>query len=360
MTVFAPPDTTIDAARLIVAHHLGTTPVVSASPDHAAAMRPGGAWVLNLPTTTPAVWGTGDDVLWASGEAFMICGAQGAGKTTIAHQLIRARLGLDDTVLGFPVGPGDARVLYLAMDRPAQAARAMRRIMTEPDRAALDERLRVWPGPPPADIAKHPGLLAELADAADADTLVIDSLKDAAIGLSDDEVGASYNRARQTVLAAGVEVLELHHQRKAGIGGGSPTSVSDVYGSVWLTSGAGSVLMLTAEPGDSIVEARHIKQPAADVGPLRIIHDHASGRSRLDAPVDLVDLAGRVGDGITATDAACRLFETPTPTRNQAEKARYRLDRLTETGQLRRIDGARGRGNATRWAPTVSAFGGAA
>ena len=61
-------------------------------------------------------------------------------------------------------------------------------------RAELDERLRIWPGPPPHDLARHPSLLARLCDQAGADTVVIDSLKDAALKLSEDEVGAAYNR----------------------------------------------------------------------------------------------------------------------------------------------------------------------
>ncbi|ADD43862.1 AAA family ATPase [Stackebrandtia nassauensis] len=345
-----------ELARLIVARHIGDVPELAAEADLHAHLKQGGAWVLDVPDRPSAVWGSGDEVLWASGEALMVCGGQGSGKTTLAHQLIRARLGLDNSLLGFPVQPGNRRVLYLGMDRPQQAARAMRRIMGETDRRILDAHLRVWPGPPPADVGKHPNTLVDLATEADADTIVVDSLKDAAVGLVDDVVGATYNRARQQALAAGIEILELHHNRKTGSSGGTPDSISDIYGSTWLTSGAGSVLMLSSEPGDAIVEARHLKQPAADCGPLRIVHDHASGRSSLDDPVDLVELAERC-DGITAADAACRLFESATPTRNQTEKARRKLDRLVETGALRRTGGGRGRGKQAAYLPVVAASG---
>jgi hypothetical protein len=40
-----------------------------------------------------------------------------------------------------------------------------------------------------------------LCEDADADTVVVDSLKDAAIGLSHDDVGSAYNRARQIAIA---------------------------------------------------------------------------------------------------------------------------------------------------------------
>ncbi len=61
---------------------------------------------------------------WVEGEALLIVGPSGVGKTTLTGQLVRARMGLGDgLVLGMPVSPG-RRVLYLAMDRPAQIARA--------------------------------------------------------------------------------------------------------------------------------------------------------------------------------------------------------------------------------------------
>ena len=63
-----------------------------------------------------------------------------------------------------------------------------------------------------------------------ASVVIVDSLKDAAVELPDDEVGALWNRAVQTTLAAGVEVLVLHHQRK-GQQGSRPKAIDDVYGS---------------------------------------------------------------------------------------------------------------------------------
>lgn len=101
------------------------------------------------------------------------------------------------------------------MDRPKQIARSFRRMVGDAWRAELDARLTVWPGPPPYDIAKYPALLLKLAREAGADTVVVDSLKDAAVGISDDDVGAGYNRARQLALVEGVQLVELHHLRKA-------------------------------------------------------------------------------------------------------------------------------------------------
>jgi len=91
----------------------------------------------------------------------------------------------------------------------------MRRMVGGAWRAELDARLSVWPGPPPYDLARYPALLLKLRQQANADTVIVDSLKDAAIGLKDDDVGAGYNRARQHATTAGVQVIELHHIRKA-------------------------------------------------------------------------------------------------------------------------------------------------
>jgi hypothetical protein len=64
-----------------------------------------------------------------------------------------------------------------------------------------------------------------------------------------------------------------------------------VYGSTWLTSGLGSVIVLDGKPGDPTVELRHLKQPAEPVGPLTLRHDHTAGVTVLfDNRPDLLDL----------------------------------------------------------------------
>ena len=296
----------------------------------------GATFVLDTPEGVLSVWGEGDDVLWARGETLLLVGPPGVGKTTLAGQLLRARLGAEASLLGWPIAPTVSRVLYLAMDRPPQIARSMRRVFREEDRELLNERLVVWRGPPEVDMAKETGLLTEMAAAADADTVVIDSVKDAAIKLSDDEVGAGLNQAFQRALVAGVEVLGLHHQTKrSGSGTGKPDTLADVYGSAWITAGAGSVILLWGNPGDSVVDLRHLKQPAEDVGPLKLIHDHAAGRTVVHAEVDLLQVvAENSAHGLAARAAAFRLFATPEPTDNEVEKARRRLKGLAAKGLL--------------------------
>ena len=116
--------------------------------------------------------------------------------------------------------------------------------------------------------------------------MVLDSLKDVALDLVKDDVGARVNHALQLALADGVQVVALHHQRKHGTDGSRPTRLADVYGSAWITAGAGSVILLWGEPGDAWVDLTHLKQPAGDVGPLRVFHDHSTGASRIDTGAD--------------------------------------------------------------------------
>ena len=319
------------------------TPIIDA-----ARLQKGGGFIFDQPEGVPAVWGSGDDVLWSAGEALWLVGPPGVGKTTVVGQLVRGRLGLTDHAIAWPIKAGAKSTLYLAMDRPAQIARALRRHFTTEERQTLDDRLVIWRGPPPADVAKQPGILLELARQAGADTLVVDSVKDAAIGLSDDETGAAVNRAIQAVTVEGIEVACLHHQRK-GQGGEKPKTLQDVYGSTWLTAGAGSVLLLWGKAGDLVVELHHLKQPATEVGPLKLSHDHAAGITTITGGWDpLAWLQGRGSQGGTATDAARQMFEKSAPTDNERRKAQRRLDALVDRTLATRIDPVLGGSDGTQ------------
>ena len=78
----------------------------------------------------------------------------------------------------------------------------------------------------------------------------------------------------------------------------------------------------------------HIKQPACEVGPFKIIPDHDTGRSKTWHSVDLALLAKQPG-GLTAVAAAMAIFETDKPTANEKDKARRRLDKVTGHGFLK-------------------------
>jgi hypothetical protein len=274
----------------------------------------------------------------------MIAGPMGLGKTTLEGLLIRAQLGIGSgIVLGQKVTRQPGRILVLAMDRPAQIARALARQFTEDERDILCDRLVIWKGPPPVDLAKQPEMLLALAQAADADVVYLDSIKDAALGLSDDEVGSGYNRARQLLLGDGRQLAECHHTVKRGANGGAPTTVADIYGSAWITNGTGSIVLLAGEPGDPIVGFRHCRCPANELGPWELLHDPDNGEISLYHTTDLMTLVNARGaDGLTARDAAAAITGKPDPTKADMEKARRKLEKLTEDGVLVRVDGTKG------------------
>ncbi len=307
---------------------------------------PGGC-ILDVPAVPDSVWGDGNDILWAAGQALMIVGPDGIGKTTLAGNLVQARLGCGaGEVLGLPVKPGDRNVLVLLMDRPLQAMAALARLFTYDDRELLDARLRVWRGPPPQDLARNTTMLAQLCALADADTCVIDSLKDAALKLSDDETGSGWNRARQLAIEAGTQLVELHHPRKAQADNKKPSKLEDLYGSRWISAGAGSVICLWGEPGDLVVALTHLKAPASQAGPWHMGIDPAAGTVHLDRPVaDLVQhVRDRGAKGATAISAAQILFDCTSPDSSQQKKAAYRLDKKVADGVLYKRSGERGGG----------------
>ena len=277
--------------------------------------------------------------MWAEGEGLLLVGPDGVGKTTLAHQLIRARVGLAADVLGMPVSAANDPVLYIAADRPRQAARAFRRTVSDEDHELLRENLIVWPGPLPFDVAAEPAALAHFIDDTGAGTVVIDSLKDIALDLTKDETGSRVNVAFQHVIANGIELCVLHHQRKEQHGYGKPKRLADVYGSRWLTAGIGSVLLLWGEPGDLIVDLTHLKQPGEPFGPHKIIHDHTHGTSIIHGAIDVEQAVAITGmAGTTATDVARLQTGADEPDRNAVERARRRLDKLVANGHLRRLE----------------------
>lgn len=311
----------------------------------------GGSFLLDGPDHDVPLWGTDPEILWSLGEALQIAGPQGTFKSTLAQNLALARCGFSEfaDVLGSPVMPGKVRTLYLAMDRPRQIRRSLRRMVGSAWRAELDDKLVVWEGPPPMPFTAHPALLVEMARAAEADTIIVDSLKDAATKLSDDEQGAAWNRARQLALVAGIQVLEVHHTRKLPQGNHERRTIDDIYGSTWVTSGCGSILLLDGAAGDPLVKVWHVKQPMDEVGPLTMTTDPSTGIVEIRHAHDVVALVRGSGT-VTATDVAKDLFETDKPTPAQREKARRKLTKLVEQGLLQlATESSAGAGSATSW-----------
>ena len=312
-------------------HELALIRSWQAADDRNRRLKAGGDFILDEPETIPAVWGVDDRVLWPEGEGVMTVGHQGVGKTTIGQQLVLHRLGIREGALfGLPVKRDDRPILYLAMDRPRQAARSFRRMISESDRQPLNEQLAVWGGPLPVDPTKDKDQFVDFAEQVcpNVGTIVVDSVKDLAPGISDDKVGSALNQSWQEAIARDVQLMLLHHERKAANGNKRIHSLDDVYGSTWLTSGLGSVMVLEGESGDPTVELRHLKQPAEPIGPLTLRHEHGVGRTVLfDGQPDLKQYLIAAGtNGVTAEEAAMAIIGRATD--NDKKTIKRHLEKL--------------------------------
>jgi hypothetical protein len=97
----------------------------------------------------------------------------------------------------------------------------------------------------------------------------------------------------------------------------------------------GSVVLLDGNPGDPLVEFRHLKFPVSEVGPMKVSHDQASGLMTVAKQIDVVAVAQDEGS-ITVKQAALLLFGSATT--NEVEKARRRLDKRVVAGELVKKD----------------------
>ena len=259
-------------------------PIVDYQSTNSRAVITAGRFIFEQPTNVNPRWGKGGEILWERGESLFLVGPTGVGKTTIGAQLVAGLVGLVPDVLGYPMEEA-SHVLYLAMDRPRQIARAWARLFKANDKNLLDERITVWRGPLSMQLDTVPEYLVELAHTYEAEVIIIDSLKDAVSRVGEDGPAGAFNRAVQHCVREDIDVLTLHHQRK-GVEGHKPTALEDVYGNTWLTAGAGSVVLLWGEAGSETVELTHLKQPADPVGPLTIEHDHLRGTSSITGAWD--------------------------------------------------------------------------
>lgn len=291
-------------------------------------------WLHVQPEGCPAVWGRGDTVLWAEGEPLMIYGPDGVGKTSLAQQVVLHVCGIrNDVLLGLPVTRAERPVLYLACDRPKQARRSLYRMIPRENHEDLRGRLLIWEGPLPFSIPLQTRALLEFAQLHEAGYVVIDSLKDVAVELTKPEIALKVNQAFQWLSANGVELLILHHPRKDPAGTPSRAkTLEDVYGDRNFVAGMGSVISLWGKAGDPVVTLEHLKQPANEVGPFNILHDHDLGVSRPYEQTSIGEILVEEGKPLLLTEIAVRFYGRPEPTKADLEKARREVRRLVAAG----------------------------
>jgi hypothetical protein len=308
----------------------------------------GKSWLMSGGDAVEALWGDETYVLAPRLQPTMLAGISGVGKTTLTHRLSLGALGVAgfEELLGLAVTPTAGNVLLLASDRPDQARLSMRRMVTTSAAwSTVEERLVVWPGPPPADLAKEPTLLVEMAREAKATLVVPDSLKDMAMKLSDDATGSAVNHAFQLVTADGRDLIIPHHVRKIGRQDVEKSiTIDDLYGSAWLFNGCGSVLYL--ERGAVDVELRQLKTPNGREHVVRFtlgLDGTVDQAAEGDPVLALVAAAGTAG--ISTSHVARCAFGKDKPAGTEVERVRRRLKALEVAGLIV----AEGTGNRSRW-----------
>jgi hypothetical protein len=266
---------------------------------------PGGQWLYAPEPAGDVVWGHETEVLWASGEPLLVGGYPGAGKTTLAGAILAAATGLaPPSLLGFPFQRTFQRVLYLALDRPRQIRRALRRQLRRADVDALDAVLAVedrwvW------RLDKEPTALLAIAEGCGADAVFVDSVKDLVPEVDKPSGAETWLRATAPLLRADIEVMASVHVRKPTKGW--PTlDLNAIYGGAGFGWGAGSVLLLQGPPGGAQPVLEQVKAPAEMVGRVPLHIDQERGLVAL-ADFDSRDVAAVLGawtEGITASDYA--------------------------------------------------------
>lgn len=312
------------------------------------------------------LWGSGDQVLAAKGQGTLIVGPQGVVKSTLAQLFVFTRMRLlpSPTLLDYAVAEDDRPILYLALDRPDQIAQSMARMVDtgNEDVAAKLKRQLIVKTTIPFKADLDPDLFAECAleTGRDPSLVVCDSVKDVLTDVNSGEAGSAFNTMTQILLANGTDTLGLHHQRKANQGNPKPDTLSDVYGSNWITAGQGSVILLWGTAGASSVELSQIKPIREPVSKTTVNFNHVTGLAGgVDQRMTLLYLALAAETenprGLTIDDAVKAVHDssrTDKTWKSHSAKVKRFLEKLVLTGELVFVPGKPGGssgGVAARW-----------
>lgn len=315
-----------------------------------------GDHIFTIPLEVENIWGKHQESLWATGEPLMIYGPTGIGKTTLAGRLLLSLIGVDPTeLLGYPINPINPgrTILYIAADRPKQAMRSLRRMAPPTAASLLRERLiiehkrQIWAS------EDDPNMMWRAAQQAKAQTIFIDSSKDLAGGpLKDEGPAKALMDAIQICIANNIDVAMLHHPRKSTQETSSKRQLDldDVYGSAWLTAGAGSVLLVDGKPGTGILRLEQLKAPAMFVGEMEVTVNYETGELTKRTTRDLDVWIKDYGMPITVRMATAYKLNIPEETVDtnsyEYKKMRQHLERLENDGLVVQTETT---GNANRY-----------
>ena len=210
---------------------------------------------------------------------------------------------------------------------------AFKRLVNLNDADLLAETPRHWKGAAPVRSREvRSGALADFVESHRAGTLMIDSVKDMTVGLSDDVQRCQFNMAIEEGHRPRHRVLSNHHQRKAQAEKKRPDTLDDVYGPRGLPQATEACCLLWGKPNDPIVTLHHVKSP-------RMRSDRSNSRSTSSKEADSPRRRNRAGtagcrrhDGLEAADAARQVYETDKPSAARREKIRRQLEELVKGG----------------------------
>ena len=314
-------------ARLNVDHRLTA---VSEPPRELTRAVDGATFVDGVPDHVPALWGDSNEVLWAQGEPLMLVGPRAsARRRSCSSSPSPASASAPSYSASRSRRTG--RVLYVAADRPTQAASSLRRMVDADDHEhSFATGSSSGKGRSRSTLADAQRGLVELADElGDVATSSIDSLKDVAArpreGRDREPRQHRLPGARRVRTASS---LVIHHQRKEQKGGAKPQAARRRLRITLAHRRHGLRLLLWGEPGDLVVELRHLKQPVRGGRSARrsstttLPADQPSTSAPTSRPSSRWPRPG--SPSTTPRSASSR----HNPSKNEIEKARRKLETL--------------------------------